>query len=134
MEVVVEVLAVTAMLRAACHTWMALTIVADATEILSTFVREKDISTEIDRLSKSLEPPAGAGQTSQIHGAIYRDEYVGIFWDRLGRRQRAQECDTQYAPAIPDRPHKRADREKQRPTRLRYRGGRTEGLVPVHLV
>jgi hypothetical protein len=83
-------------------------------------VGEKDISAKVERLSKSLEPPASARQSSQIHGAIYRDEYIGIFWDCLGRRQRAQECDTQYAPTISGRPHKRADSEKQRPARLWY--------------
>jgi hypothetical protein len=118
MKVVVEVLATTAMLSEACHTWMALTITADATEILPALVGEKDIGAEVDRLSKSLEPPASARQSSQIHGAIYRDEYIGIFWDRLGRRQRAHECDAQHPPKIAGSPHKGADSEKQRPARL----------------
>jgi hypothetical protein len=38
MKVVVEVLAVTTMLRAACHTRMALTIMADTTEVLPSFI------------------------------------------------------------------------------------------------
>jgi hypothetical protein len=120
MEVVVEVLAATAMLSEACHTRMAHTIMADATEVLPALVGEKDIGAEVDRLRKSLEPPASACQSSQIHGAIYCDKYIGIFWDRLGRRQRAYKGDAQHPPTIAGSPHEGADSEKQRPARLWY--------------
>ena len=118
MKIVVEVLAATTMLSAACRAWMTLTIMADATEILPAFIREKNIGAKIDRLSQSLESPASASQPSQIHAAIYRDEDVGIFWDRFRRRQRAHECDPQHASAIAGSPHEGADSEKKRPARL----------------
>jgi hypothetical protein len=118
MKIVVEVLTATTMLSAACRAWMTLTIMADATEILPAFIREKNIGAKIDRLSQSLESPASASQLRQIHAAVYRDEDVGIFWDRFRRRQRAHECDPQHALAIAGRPHERADSEKERPARL----------------
>jgi hypothetical protein len=42
MKVVVEVLAAAAMLSEACHVWMAVTIMADATEVAPTLVGEEE--------------------------------------------------------------------------------------------
>jgi hypothetical protein len=106
-------------------------IMADATEVAPTLVGEEDVGAEVDGLREALEAAASARQLSQIHGAIYRDEYIGVLRDRLGRRQRAHECDAQHAPTVAGSPHEGADGEK-RPARLGYWGRGTVGSVAVH--
>ena len=47
MKVVIEVLAAPAMLGETCHAWMALAIMADATEVASSCIGEKDVGAEL---------------------------------------------------------------------------------------
>lgn len=42
MKVVIEVLAAPAMLGETCHAWMALAIMADATEVASSLIGEEE--------------------------------------------------------------------------------------------
>jgi hypothetical protein len=44
-------------------------------------------------LCETLEAAARARQFSQIHSAVDRDEHIGVFRHRLGRRQGINECD-----------------------------------------
>jgi mono/diheme cytochrome c family protein len=75
-------------------------------------------------LCEALEAAASARQFNQIHGAIYRDEYIRVLRDRLGRRQRAHECDAQHRQL-------RAARTKDRTARSSgRRGSATEGVGP----
>ena len=60
MKVVIEVLAAAAMLGETCHAWMALAIMADATEVASGHIGEEDVGTEVDGLGRPFEPPASA--------------------------------------------------------------------------
>src|SRR5439155_24590402 len=73
MKVVIEVLAAPAMLGETCHAWMALAIMADATEVASSHIGEEDVGTEVDGLSSALEAPANARKFAQIHRTIDRD-------------------------------------------------------------
>ena len=81
MKVIVEVLAVPAMLGKAPHTRTALAIMADASEVAAACIGEKDVSTEIDGLSRTLEAPASTSKLGQIHRMIDRHKNIGIFWD-----------------------------------------------------
>jgi hypothetical protein len=53
-KVIVEVLAATAMLGKACHAWMTLAIMADASQIAASRISEEDVGAEVDGLSRSL--------------------------------------------------------------------------------
>src|SRR5260221_10144883 len=66
MKVVIEVLAAPAMLGETCHAWMALAIMADATQVASRHIGEEDVGTEVDSLSGPLEAPASARKFVQI--------------------------------------------------------------------
>ncbi len=97
LKVVIEVLVAPAMLGETCHARIALAIMADATEVASSRIGEEDVGTKVDGLSRPLEPSASARKLAQIHGAVDRDEDVGIFRNRLACHQRADEGNTQNA-------------------------------------
>src|SRR4249920_3370948 len=80
-----------------------------------------------------MKPTTSARQARKVYGAIYRDEYISIFWDGLDRSQGTQEGDTQNARAVPDCMHKGEDTENQRPPWLVYRGRKTVVSVAFHL-
>ena len=103
MKVVIEVLAAPAMLGETCHAWMALAIMANAAEVTSIRVGEEDVGGEIDGLGLALEAPASAGKLAQVHGGVDGDENIGVFRHRLGRRQRAQERNTENPRATAGR-------------------------------
>ena len=87
-------LAAPAMLGKTCYAWMALAIVADATEVTSSHIGEEDVGAEIDGLSRPLEAPANARKLTQIHRIVNRDEEIGVLWNSLACRQRAHEGNT----------------------------------------
>jgi hypothetical protein len=89
MKVIVEVLAAPAMLGKACHTRMALAVMADASKVVASRISEEDISAKIDGLSRSLEAPASTSKFGQIHRMINYHENIGIFWYCLVCRQRS---------------------------------------------
>ena len=64
MKIVVEVLVTAAILRETCHAWRALAIMADATDVVTTFVCKENVGAKVDSLSKTLEPSPGARQFS----------------------------------------------------------------------
>src|SRR5437870_8706789 len=105
MKVVIEVLAAPAMLGETCHAWMALAIMADATEVASSHIGEEDVGTEVDGLSSPLGAPPSARKFAQIHRAVDRDEDIGIFRNRLACHQRAHEGNTQNARTSTCSPH-----------------------------
>ena len=92
MKVVVELLATAAMLSEACQAWIALAIMADATDVATALVGKKNVGAKVDGLSKTLKLPTSARQFSQFHVVIYRDEHISVFWNCLGHSQRAKEC------------------------------------------
>jgi hypothetical protein len=53
-KVVIEVLAAPAMVGETCHAWMAPAIMADTTEVASSYVGEEDVGTEVDGQMKLL--------------------------------------------------------------------------------
>src|SRR6516165_5480803 len=118
MKVVIEVLAAPTMLGKTCHAWMALTIMADATEVASSHIGEEDVGPEVDSLSRPLEAPASACKFGQLHRTIDRDEEIGVLWNRLACRQRAYEGNTQDARTSTCSPHERQYSEKQLPARF----------------
>ena len=118
MKVVIEVLAAPAMLGETCHARMALAIMADATEVVSSHIGEKDVGAKVDGLSRSLETPANARKFAQLHRAIDRDENIGILWNCLACHQRAYEGNTQDAWTSACSPHEGAYGEKQLPARF----------------
>jgi hypothetical protein len=87
MKVVIEVLAAAAMLGETCHAWMALAIMADATEVASGHIGEEDVGTEVDGLSRPLEAAASARKFAQIHRTADRDEDIGVFRNRFACHQ-----------------------------------------------
>jgi hypothetical protein len=60
------------MLGEACHTRMALAILANAPEVTLIRISEEDVRAKIDSLSKSLEAPTSARKVTQIHRIIDR--------------------------------------------------------------
>lgn len=105
LKVVVEVLAITAVSRMTCHAWVAFAIMADATNVAPDFIGKENIGAKVECLSNTLEPSCSASQSSQFYRAIYRDEYIGVLWDCLGRCQRAQECYAENACRATDCMH-----------------------------
>jgi hypothetical protein len=65
MKVVIEMFAAPAILGETCHAWMALAIMADATEVASGHIGEEDVGAEVDGLSSSLEAPTSARKFAQ---------------------------------------------------------------------
>src|SRR5262245_4410137 len=112
MKVVIEVLAPPAMLGETGHAWMALAIMAEATEVAASHIGEEDVGAEVDALSSPLEAPANARKLTQIHRAVDRDEEIGVLWYRLACRQRAYEGNTQDARTSACSPHERQYSEK----------------------
>jgi hypothetical protein len=94
MKVIIEVLAAPAMLGETCHAWMALAIMADATEVASSHIGEEDVGAEVDGLSRSLEAPTSARKFTQIHRTVDHDENISVFRKRLACHQRAYEGNT----------------------------------------
>lgn len=118
MKVVIKVLAAPAMLGETCHAWMALAIMADATQVASRHIGEEDVGTEVDGLSGPLEAPASARKFAQIHRTIDRDEDIGVFRNRLACHQRADKGNTQDARTSTCSPHEGPHSEKQLPARF----------------
>jgi hypothetical protein len=118
MKVVVEVLAASTMLGEACYTWMALAIMADATEVPSSHIGEEDVGAEVDGLSRSLEAPTSARKFAQIHRSVDRDEDIGVLRNRLACHQRAYECNPQNARTSACTPHEGAYSEQELPARF----------------
>src|SRR5262249_29517952 len=118
MKVVIEVLASPAMLGETCHTWMALAIMADATEVASSHIGEEDVGAEGDGLSRSLEAPTSARKSTQIHCTVDRDEDISVFRNRLACHQRAYEGNTHNAWTSACSPHEGAYSEQQLPARF----------------
>jgi hypothetical protein len=52
MKVVIEVLAAPTMLGKTCYAWIALAIMADATEVASSHTGEEDVGAEVEGLSR----------------------------------------------------------------------------------
>jgi hypothetical protein len=94
MKVVVKVLAAAAMLCETGRAWKALAIMANAPEVAPTLVSEENVGAKVHGLSKPLEPPTSTRQCVQSHIAIYRNQYICVLRDCLGRSQRAQERNT----------------------------------------
>ena len=113
MKVVIEVLAAPAMLGETCHAWMALAIMADATQVASGHIGEEDVGTEVDSLSGPLEAPASASKFVQIHRTVDREEDIGVFRNRLACHERAHEGNTQNARTITCSPHEGPYSDKQ---------------------
>ena len=103
------------MLSEACHAWMALPIMADATEVASSLIGEEDVGAEVDGLSRPLEAPTSARKFAQIHRTVDRDEDIGVFRNRLACHQRAYESNTQNSRTSTCRPYERPYGEKQLP-------------------
>jgi hypothetical protein len=61
MKVVIEVLAAPAMLGETCHAWMALAIMADATEVASSLIGEEEPICRIPPLAASFHRPVKRG-------------------------------------------------------------------------
>jgi hypothetical protein len=118
MKVVIEVLAAPAMLGKTCHAWMALAIMADATEVASSHIGEEDVGAEVDSLSRSLEAPTSARKFAQIHRTVDRDEDISVFRTRLACHQRAHEGNTQNAGTSACSAHEGPYSEKQLPARF----------------
>ena len=72
MKVVIEVLAAPTMLGKTCHAWMALTIMADASEVAPSRISQEDVGAEVDGLSRPLEAPASACKFSLGRGMSAR--------------------------------------------------------------
>src|SRR5260370_7327750 len=115
MKVVIEVLAAPAMLGETCHAWMALAIMANATEVASRHIGEEDVGTEVASLSGPLEAPASARKFVQIHRTVDRDEDIGVFRNRLACHQRAYKGNTQDARTSTCNPHQRPYSDNQLP-------------------
>ena len=123
MQVVVEMLSATAVLREATRAWMALAVVADATDVVAVLVGQKDVGAEIDRLSEAFEPSSSPSQMREImHRVVDRDEHVGVFRDRLRGGERTDKCDAQDTWNIAGSSHERKQGHKQRPAWLRDSG------------
>ena len=60
LKIVVHVLAAAAILRKTCRAWKALSIMADATDIVPQFIGKEKIGAKIHGLSKALKSPASA--------------------------------------------------------------------------
>ena len=118
MKVVIEVLAAPAMLGETCHAWMALAIMADATEVASRHIGEEDVGAEVDGLSRPLEAPASARKFAQIHRTVDRNEDIGVFRNRFACRQRAYKGNTQDARTSTCSSHEGPYSEKQLPARF----------------
>jgi hypothetical protein len=121
------------MLGETCYAWMALAIMADATEVSPILIGEEDIGTEVDGLSSPLEAPASARKFAQIHRIVNCDEDIGVLRNRFACRQRAHEGNTQNARTSRCSPHERVYGEKQRPPRLGNRGTGTAKSIATHL-
>jgi len=91
MQIVVEMFRLPAMLGEACGAWMALAIVADATEIASRRICQKNVSPKVDGLGRPHKAPAYARQSIQIHHPIDYDEEIDVFRDGLIGHKGAQE-------------------------------------------
>src|SRR5215510_9383262 len=111
------------MLSEACHAWMALPIMADATEVASSLIGEEDVGAEVDGLSRPLEAPTSARKFAQIHRTVDRDEDIGVFRNRLA-------CHSEPMRAIRRTPAQvHAARTNDRTARSSSRrGSATEGL------
>jgi hypothetical protein len=118
MKVVIEVLAAPAMLGEACHTWMALAVMTDATEVASSHIGEEDIGTEVDSLGRPLEASANACKFTQIHRTVDRDEHISVFRNRFACHQRAHEGNTQDTRTSACSAHEGPYSEKQLPARF----------------
>jgi len=132
MKVVVEVLAAPTMLGEACHAWMALAIMADATEVSSSRIGEEDVGAEIDGLSRPLEAPTSARKFAQIHRSVDRNEEIGVLRNRLACHQRAHECNPQNAGTSACSPHKGAYSEQKLAARFGNGGLGTVERVATH--
>jgi hypothetical protein len=77
-QIVVEMFSMPAMPGEACGAWVALAIMADATEVTSGRISEENISAKVDGLSRPHKAPARARQFSQIHHPIDYDEEIDV--------------------------------------------------------
>ena len=62
LEIVVEVRLAAAILGKTCRAWKALSIVADAADIVPKFIGKENIGAKVHGLSKALELPTRARQ------------------------------------------------------------------------
>jgi hypothetical protein len=81
MQVVIEVIALPAVLCLAKGAWLAFTITADATDVTAVIVSEENVGAKIDMLSGTLQAAAGNRQPGKIDCGVDRDENVGIMRD-----------------------------------------------------
>lgn len=106
------------MLGEASNSWVALTVIADATEVASSRISEEDVRAQIDRLSRSHETSASTRQFVQIHCAIDLYEDIDVFGDRFGSCQGTQKRDALHTSAGLRSQHEGQCGEKQRTTRF----------------
>src|ERR1700720_1567563 len=97
MEIVVEVLTLSAMLRPAEDAHVALPVAAHAPDIAAACISQEDVRAEIDASCCALEAAGDSGQTSKVHRGVDGNEHVDIFRHRLFSRQRPPEADAMDA-------------------------------------
>ncbi len=90
-QVVVEVIAATAVLRLAKGTRVTFPIMADAAEVTCGLVGEENVGTEVDVLSGALEAAASKRQLVKINCVIDSDKNISVAGDRFCCGQRSHE-------------------------------------------
>jgi hypothetical protein len=84
--------------RVAEHSWVALAIVADASQVAAGDTAEKYVRTRVQlRLSTALEATAESGERGERRALRDGYEDIGVFGAGLGGQQRSQNRDANYA-------------------------------------
>ncbi len=133
-KVVVQVIALAAVLCLAGDAGMALPELANAAEVVAGLVGEKDIGAQVDLPSRALQLPAGPRQLPQIGAAFDPDQQVGVLGHRLLGRERAEQGDAKDAVDVAGPAHEGEDRREQDRTGPWDRWPGSDGSSAPHAV
>jgi hypothetical protein len=122
LQIVVQVLALTAVECAAGHAPPALAVVADAAQVAPRRVGEEDVGSQVDGLRPPLEASPEAGERSKVDSGVDGDEHVGILRHGLVGGERAEQGNPQDTRRRPGRPHEREHGVEQVRPRVRHGG------------
>jgi hypothetical protein len=123
-EIVVEMLPLPAVLRVTSHTHVAYAVLANATDIPAGHIGQEDVGTKIDATSRALETTADHGERAKIDRRVDRHQHIGVFWDRLVGRQRADKRDPPDSRQRTCRTYKGEHGPEQVAPRIGHRGPR----------